>query len=314
MQMRSLSAIDAGVPPEYLRSSMKSSQQVSTSPAQTPQILNTNGSSSSNNSGSSNNGASGPELDKGALSSARVRAESDFSCSESVQLSMETSSGASAHLSREVTAESTSASKAMGETFTSTAEAPDLAGGREHGTGDRRIAGAKTLKVHSVPSSTLPAVDIRRGLMGIDFWRTARAFSRLTGYAKNECFDACQHTNLRACNRLEIILALGMLIYRACWLIVSLSSCARTAILYDFSHLSSLILPGSCVVPWEALHWFMAGMRMLHAEAKLIPGSKPLNADTMFPILVCGICNWARELLLCSILIIIFLYFLSRIC
>jgi len=47
------------------------------------------------------------------------------------------------------------------------------------------------------------------------------------------------------------------------------------------------------VVPWEALHWFMAGMRMLHAEAKLIPDSKPLNADTMFPILVCSMHNIA---------------------
>jgi hypothetical protein len=40
------------------------------------------------------------------------------------------------------------------------------------------------------------------------------------------------------------------------------------------------------VVPHEAMYWFMAAMRMLHKEAQLIAGNKPLDADTMFPILV----------------------------
>lgn len=42
-----------------------------------------------------------------------------------------------------------------------------------------------------------------------------------------------------------------------------------------------------CVVPHEMLDWLLAGMRMLQKEAEMIcEESKPLDADTMFPILI----------------------------
>jgi len=189
--MRCLSAIEAGVPPEYLRSSIKPSNQV-TSPVQTPQSSN----KVSSNASSNHLGTSSPSLNpnNGDPSIARSRVESDFSGIESVQMSVDAPSSASARLAKEATAESTTPSRATEETSTTAtppppaeAEAPAVpvvasvqeGGG---GSGDRKIDGARPLKMYSVPSSTLPAAEIRRGLMSIDFWRTARVFSRLTGY------------------------------------------------------------------------------------------------------------------------------------